>query len=145
MKKIFKYIMFLTIGVLAAACTYDESELSGQIDDINVRIEKLKGDVEVLNTQLGSLNEIAKGNPITKVTKDSDGKYVITYLNDQNEEKTIVLATMDQMVKVPMLGVKQESETSPYIPSNQLVVTLFPFILSFQTSSERTRILIFTS
>ena len=106
--------MFLTIGVLAAACTYDESELSGQIDDINVRIEKLKGDVEVLNTQLGSLNEIAKGNPITKVTEDSDGKYVITYLNDQNEEKTIVLATMDQMVKVPMLGVKQESETSPY-------------------------------
>lgn len=106
--------MFLTIGVLAAACTYDESELSGQIDDINVRIEKLKGDVEVLNTQLGSLNEIAKGNPITKVTKDSDGKYVITYMNNQNEEKTIVLATMDQMVKVPMLGVKQESETSPY-------------------------------
>ena len=114
MKKIFKYIMFLTIGVLAAACTYDESELSGQLDDINDRIEKLKGDVEVLNTQLGSLNEIAKGNPITKVTKDSDGKYVITYLNDQNEEKTIVLATMDQMVKVPMLGVKQESKTSPF-------------------------------
>ena len=106
--------MFLTIGVLAAACTYDESELSGQLDDINDRIEKLKGDVEVLNTQLGSLNEIAKGNPITKVTKDSDGKYVITYLNDQNEEKTIVLATMDQMVKVPMLGVKQDSKTSPF-------------------------------
>ena len=42
MKKIFKYIMFMVIGVLAAACTYDESELGGQLDDIKNRIEKIR-------------------------------------------------------------------------------------------------------
>lgn len=106
--------MIMTIGVLAAACTYDESELGGQLDDIKNRIEKMKGDITTLNDQLAQLNEIAEGNPITSVAKDSDGKVVITYLDNNNEAKTVVLAEMDYMISVPILGVKQESETSPY-------------------------------
>lgn len=104
----------MVIGVLAAACTYDETELGGQLDDIKNRIEKMKGDIATLNEQLAQLNEIAEGNPITSVAKDSDGKVVITYLDNNNEAKTVVLAEMDYMVSVPILGVKQESETSPY-------------------------------
>ena len=104
----------MVIGVLAAACTYDESELGGQLDDIKNRIEKMKGDITTLNEQLAQLNEIAEGNPITSVAKDSDGKVVITYLDNNNEAKTVVLAEMDYMISVPILGVKQESETSPY-------------------------------
>lgn len=103
--------MFLTIGVLATSCAYDESELGGQLDNIKNRIEELKTDIETINGQLASLNEIANGNPVTAVTQDTDGKYVITYKDRNNEEKSVVLATMDQQVKVPMVGVKVDEET----------------------------------
>lgn len=103
--------MFLTIGALATSCAYDESELGGQLDNIKNRIEELKTDIETINGQLASLNEIANGNPVTAVTQDTDGKYVITYKDRNNEEKSVVLATMDQQVKVPMVGVKVDEET----------------------------------
>ena len=106
--------MFMVIGVLVSACTYDETELGGRLDDIKDRIEKLQGQITALNDQLAQLNEIAEGNPVTSVTKGTDGKVVISYLDNNNEEKTVVLAEMEYMISVPVLGVKQESETSPY-------------------------------
>ena len=112
--KILKYITLLTISLLAVACTYDDTELEKQMDDIKVRIEKLKKDIDSLNDQLSQLNELSEGNPITSVVKDSEGNVIITYIDNNNEDKTVVLAQMEYMVSVPVLGVKQDSETSPY-------------------------------
>jgi len=78
--------MFMVIGVLVSACTYDETELGGRLDDIKDRIEKLQGQITALNDQLAQLNEIAEGNPVTSVTKGTDGKVVISYLDNNNEE-----------------------------------------------------------
>ena len=112
--KMLKYITLLTISLLAVACTYDDTELEKQMDDIKVRIEKLKKDIDSLNDQLSQLNELSEGNPITSVVKDSEGNVIITYIDNSNEAKTVVLAQMEYMVSVPILGVKQDSETSPY-------------------------------
>lgn len=40
------------------------------------------------------------------MTQDSEGNYVITYKDNKNEEKSVVLATVDQMLNVPLLGVE---------------------------------------
>ena len=100
--------------MLVMACTYDDTELDQQMADIKDRIEKLKKDIDSLNEQLSQLNELSKGNPITSVVKDSEGNVIISYIDNNNEIKTVVLAPMQYMVSVPVLGVKQDDETSPY-------------------------------
>lgn len=114
MKNFFRYAILLAVTLLAVSCTYDESELKGQLDDIKGRIEKLSGRIEAVNSQLQALSHITSGNVLTSVSQDSEGKYVITYLDNSNEEKTVVLATMDQMVNVPMLGVELDPQNNLY-------------------------------
>lgn len=106
--------MVAVIGMLACACMFDDSELNSQLDDIKNRIEKLQGRIDAMNSQLTAMSYITSGNVITSVTQDSDGKYVITYLDSKNQEKTVVLATMDQMINVPQLGVELDPQNNLY-------------------------------
>ena len=101
--------MLLSIG-----CTYDDSELAEQLTEINDRIERLQGRIEALNTQLADLEEITNGNVITSVDVDDNGNYIITYKNIENEEKTIVIATKEQMLNVPYIGVRKDEENGLY-------------------------------
>ena len=106
--------MIAVVGILACACMFDDTELQGQLDDIKGRIEKLQGRIDAMNEQLTAMSYITSGNVITSVTQDSDGKYVITYLDSKNIEKTVVLATMEQMINVPVLGVELDSKNNLY-------------------------------
>ena len=106
--------MLAFIVSMAAACTFDDSQLKGQLDDIKDRIERLQGRIDAVNVQLKSLNALTSGNAITSVEKNSEGKYVITYKNNNNEEKAVVIAAMDQMVNVPLLGVELDSQNNLY-------------------------------
>ena len=106
--------MIAVIGILACACMFDDSDLKGQLDDIKDRIEKLQGRIDAMNGQLTAMSYITSGNVITSVMQDSDGKYVITYLDSKNAEKTVVIATMDQMINVPVLGVELDAQNNLY-------------------------------
>lgn len=106
--------MLVLIGILASACMFDGAELQGQLDDIKDRISRLQTKIEAVNKQLQALNHITSGNVITSVSQDSDGKYVITYLDSNDQQKTVVIATMDQMVNVPLLGVELDAQTNLY-------------------------------
>lgn len=115
MNRIFKYAaMLATMLLLALSCADVESELQGQIDGIKDRIEKLQGRIDAMNGQLTSLSHITSGNVITSVEQNSEGKYVITYLDSNDETKTVVIATMDQMVNAPVLGVQLDETNNLY-------------------------------
>ena len=106
--------MIAVVGMLSCACMFDDTELQGQLGDIKDRIEKLQGRIDAMNVQLTAMSHITSGNVITSVTQGSDGKYVITYLDSKNKEKTVVLATMEQMINVPVLGVELDSQNNLY-------------------------------
>ena len=106
--------MIAVVGMLSCACMFDDSELNSQLDDIKDRIEKLQGRIDAMNSQLTAMSHITSGNVITSVEQDSDGKYVITYLDSKNNEKTVVLATIDQMINVPVLGVELDAQNNLY-------------------------------
>lgn len=106
--------MIAVVGMLSCACMFDDSELNSQLDDIKDRIEKLQGRIDAMNSQLTAMSHITSGNVITSVKQDSDGKYVITYLDSKNNEKTVVLATIDQMINVPVLGVELDAQNNLY-------------------------------
>ena len=106
--------MIAVVGMLSCACMFDDTELQGQLGDIKDRIEKLQVRIDAMNVQLTAMSHITSGNVITSVTQGSDGKYVITYLDSKNKEKTVVLATMEQMINVPVLGVELDSQNNLY-------------------------------
>ena len=91
--KRFLYLLLLTATTFVYGCSdYDDSQLSGRLDDIKERIAKLQDRIASLNSQLADLSELTSGNVITEITEDSEGNYIITYKDNKNEEKSIVLA-----------------------------------------------------
>jgi len=114
MKKHIKLIIIMAAALAAGGCRYDDSELKGRVDDFKNRIEALKGSIEQMNEQLAGLNTLTGGNVITSVIKDSDGNYVITYLDGSDNEKSVVIATASQMINVPVLGVQLDPDSQIY-------------------------------
>ena len=92
--------------VFCGCSDFDDSELRGRIDGYKNRIEALKAKAETLGKQLADLSYLTNGNVITTVSQDADGKYVVTYKDNKDVEHTVVLATMDDIVDVPIIGVK---------------------------------------
>ena len=113
--KRFLYFLLLTAVTFAAGCSdYDDSELGGRIDGFKERIARLQSRIASLNDQLADLSELTSGNVITAMTQDSEGNWVITYKDNKDAEKSVVLATIDQMLNVPLLGVEADPQNGLY-------------------------------
>lgn len=114
MKKIYRIIIVMAAAFAVCGCLYDDSDLTERIDDFKNRIEALKNGISEMNASLEALGELTGGNVITSVMEDSDGNYVISYLDGSGDEKSVVIATASQMLNVPMLGVQLDPQTQIY-------------------------------
>ena len=114
MKKILNIIILFAAVVFCGCSDFDDSELRGRIDGYKNRIEALKAKAETLGKQLADLSYLTNGNVITTVSQDADGKYVVTYKDNKDVEHTVVLATMDDIVDVPIIGVKLDENDVYY-------------------------------
>ncbi|WP_295940749.1 DUF4886 domain-containing protein [uncultured Alistipes sp.] len=110
MKKIL-YIIITVAAALLCGCTdYDDSSLRNRIDGYKERIEALKQKADQLNKEISDLSHLTNGNVITSVGQDADGKYVITYRDNKDVVHTVVLATMSDIIDVPIVGVKADED-----------------------------------
>ena len=99
--KRFLYLLLLTATTFVYGCSdYDDSQLSGRLDDIKERIAKLQD-------RIASLKQSTRRPERTDIGQRHHGDdrrlrrhYIITYKDNKNEEKSIVLATVDQMLNV---------------------------------------------
>lgn len=107
MKKIFRFIVIAAVMFSAAGCIFNDQPLQDRLTEISQRIQALQSSIGEQNTQISSLRELLSGNVITSM-EEVEGKYVITYLDEKGEEKTVVLATEDQMINSPILGVRKD-------------------------------------
>ncbi len=114
MKKIYRIIIVMAASLAVCGCLYDDSNLVGRIDDFKDRIEALENGISEMNASLEALGELTGGNVITSVMEDSDGNYVISYLDGSGDEKSVVIATASQMLNVPVLGVQLDPQTQIY-------------------------------
>jgi len=57
------------------------------------------------------LSQIVKGGAITSVTEAANGGYVISYKGSDNVEHSFTIATTDQMVSSPIIGIQEEAGT----------------------------------
>ncbi|MGN1046528.1 MAG: PL29 family lyase N-terminal domain-containing protein, partial [Candidatus Cryptobacteroides sp.] len=108
-------IFIITVAaLLAGGCRFDDSALTERVDDFKNRLETLQGEIDKMNAQLKNLSEIASGNVIQSVLQDSDGNYVITYLDSKDQTRSVVIATASQMINVPVLGVELDEASNIY-------------------------------
>ena len=106
MRNILNKLFCLVVVCCMLACSgFDDSALKERIDNIKERIAALQLQAENLENQLKDLSYITNGNVVTSVTKNADGKYVIAYKDNANNESTVVLTTMSEMTTVPVIGV----------------------------------------
>ncbi len=114
MKKLYRIIIVMAASLAVCGCLYDDSNLVGRIDDFKDRIETLENGISEMNASLEALGELTGGNVITSVMEDSEGNYVISYLDGSGAEKSVVIATASQMLNVPVLGVQLDPQTQIY-------------------------------
>ena len=110
MKKIRNILLAVSILFTAACGEFDDSSLRNRIDNLKKRMEILDENLTTLNTQLAALSEITGGNVITSINRDDNGIYVLTYKDSKNITHTVELLLKSDLVNLPLIGVKQDTD-----------------------------------
>ena len=106
MRKLLNILFCLVVACGMTACAgFDDGSLKDRIDNIKERLAALQTQADNLEKQLKDLSYITNGNVVTSVTKNADGKYVITYKDNADKESAVIIATMSEMTTVPVVGV----------------------------------------
>ena len=87
MKRIYFFCSLLLSLLLTSCGDYDDSAIQNKLNDFKERITALQTKANKLNEDISKLSYLTEGNVITSVTRNSDGQYVITYKDSNNEEK----------------------------------------------------------
>ena len=87
MKRIY-FVCSVLLSLLLTSCgDYDDSSIQNKLNDFKERIAALQTKADKLNEDISKLGYLTEGNVITSVSRNSDGQYVITYKDNNNEEK----------------------------------------------------------
>lgn len=104
-------LLFLLLMPVIGSCTddYDDSAAWKDIDGIYKDLDQLKEKLNSLQLQADALSQIIKGGAITSVTEAANGGYVISYKGSDNIEHSFTIATTDQMISSPIIGIQEEA------------------------------------
>ena len=114
MKRIYIFCSVLLCLLLGSCKDYDDSAIQDKLNDFKERIAALKEKADKLNEDISKLGYLTDGNVITSVTQNSDGQYVLTYKDSNNEEKAVIVATTEDVIEIPILGVRLNDEDRLY-------------------------------
>lgn len=114
MKKIYFFCSMLLSLLFSSCGDYDDSLIQDKLNDFKERIAALQAKADKVNEDISKLGHLTEGNVITSVTQNSDGQYVITYKNSNNEEKAVVVATQEDIIEAPILGVRLNNDDQLY-------------------------------
>jgi hypothetical protein len=114
MKRIYIFYSVLLCLLLGSCKDYDDSAIQDKLNDFKERIAALKEKADKLNEDISKLGYLTGGNVITSVTQNSDGQYVLTYKDSNNEEKDVIVATTEDVIEIPILGVRLNDEDQLY-------------------------------
>jgi hypothetical protein len=96
--------------VLSGCNKYDDSALWDDIDKSYNQLTEIKAQLEALTAQVNMLSAVVTGGAITGITANEDGGYTVRYKGADNEEKTVVIASKDDVNTAPVLGTKKDGD-----------------------------------
>lgn len=105
-----KYISILfAVLLFAGSCAkYDDTRIKQDLDDVGGILDELEQKAEDLASQMNAVNDLLKSKFITLISTDADGNHVITYMNDDGTTSTVTVATQDDVVTMPIIGIAED-------------------------------------
>lgn len=106
MRKILRLTIVAT-SMLLWGCVdkYDDSELWENIEFIREHLEVLESQVNGMNQQILALDQIITSEFISFISQDIYGNFIISYRNVNGQMKQVTIATSDDIVDAPVIGV----------------------------------------
>jgi hypothetical protein len=106
MKKIFQitFVAFITLALFSCD-KYGPDRINQDLDEMEAILNSLEDNVKVLNQQMASCNELLNSRFISLITTDANGNYVIKYKSAGGEFRSVTIATKNDMVTLPIIGV----------------------------------------
>ncbi|MDR3220331.1 MAG: hypothetical protein LBU22_15380 [Dysgonamonadaceae bacterium] len=106
MKKIVEIIFVVCMALTLFGCDqYDPERINRDIDEMEALLNSLEGNVQILNQQMTTCNELLNSKFISLITVDENGRYVINYKSSGGEFKSVTIATKNDMVTLPLIGI----------------------------------------
>ena len=117
MKKIL-YIALAAVIALVSCNKFDDSNLWDKVDKTYNQLTEIGKQIDALNAQLDVLSAIVQKGAVTDITKDAEGNVTLKYKDSEGVEHSLSIATKDDVVTGPFLGVKEEGKVLYWTMTN---------------------------
>ena len=102
-------VFCVSVLMLLSGCDkYDDSALWNDIDKSYNQLTEIRARLDSLTAQIDFLSAVVEDGAITGITKNSDGGYTVNYKGADNEEKTVSIASKDDITTDPIIGTKED-------------------------------------
>lgn len=96
-------------AVIVSACDgYDDSSLWNDIDNAYNDLTGIAASIASLGGQVDMLSTVVNGGAVTGIAENPGGGYTVRYKGADNEEKVVVIASKDDVLTLPVIGVKED-------------------------------------
>lgn len=104
--------MLLLTALVGVGCSggYDDTRIRQDLDEIGSWIEELEQSVAGLQSQMDAVTALMNSSFVSFVSTDAEGRTVITYVDHGGESHTITVATQEDVVTLPILGMAQDTD-----------------------------------
>ena len=114
MKKLSYIFAFIALLPFLGSCSYDDSLLREEIGKIEEELSGYERQVMELESQMSSLTAIVNSSFISYLGTDEAGNYVISYMEEGGEVKTLTLALDSDVVTSPIIGTREDEDGKFY-------------------------------
>ena len=97
-------------AVFVPACNgYDDSSLWNDIDHAYNDLTGIASSIASLSGQVDMLSAVVNGGALTGISENPEGGYTVRYKGSDGEEKAVVIASKDDVLTIPVIGVKDDA------------------------------------
>ena len=108
------YIIALFAGLFLLNSCYDDTQVRQEIAKVEAELSGYESSVAAFQSQLNALNALKNSSFVTYLGMNEKGNYVVTYMNNGGEKKTVELAVQSDVVGAPLVSTKMDTDGKLY-------------------------------
>ena len=108
------YIIALFTGLFLLNSCYDDTQVRQEIAKVEAELSGYESSVAAFQSQLNALNALKNSSFVTYLGMNEKGNYVVTYMNNGGEKKTVELAVQSDVVGAPLVSTKMDTDGKLY-------------------------------
>ena len=102
------YIIALIAGLFLLDSCYDDTQVRQEIAKVEAELSGYEISVAALQSQLNALNALKNSTFVTYLGMNEKGNYVVTYMNQGGDRKTVELAVESDIITAPLISTKEK-------------------------------------